>query len=100
MEGFCLHFERYNNGLRRAIEKYGERIHRIKYEVLCDNLPEQLKNIFSIIDLEFKDEYVSNRYSNIQEYNRVRNSQITPLAGKEVTQLNQIKTQFADILIP
>ena len=100
LEDFCLHFERYYNGLRRAVKKHGEKIHRVNYEVLCNNLPEQLKDIFSIIDLEFKDEYVSSRHSNIQEYNRVRNSQMIPLAGEEVDQLSRLKNQFADILIP
>lgn len=99
LENFCLHFERYNNGLQQAVKKHNERIYRVDYEVLCNDLPEKLKDIFSIIDLECKDEYVSSRHSNIQEYNRIRKSQIIPLAGEEVDQLSRLKTQFADILI-
>ena len=53
LDNFCQKFELYNNGLRRAIKRHGCRIHRVKYEALCNDLYCHLSNIFSIIDLPF-----------------------------------------------
>jgi hypothetical protein len=99
LEDFCLHFEQYNNGLRRALERHADRVYRVQYEVLCNDLYDQLRHIFSIIDMEFKREYALNRNSEIQQYYNKHYSQALPLSKEELLRLNQVKNQFADLLI-
>ncbi len=84
---FCKHVEEYKNGLRRALKQHGERIHIIKYDTLCSDLHNQLKSIFTIIDLPYKEEYTSARQGDIQNYYQKSKSQHTCLSDQELARL-------------
>ncbi|MCF6238881.1 MAG: sulfotransferase, partial [Candidatus Marinimicrobia bacterium] len=96
---FCKNFERYGHGLRRALAKHGERIYRVQYGELCRDLNGQLRDIFSIIDLPFKAEYVSARHDRIQQYYQERQSQVDEFSEEEKFQLGRLRSKFSDLLM-
>lgn len=99
LEDFCNHFELYNNGLRRALQRHGERIYRVKYEALCRDLHEQLRNVFSIVHLPFKQEYALRHSQNLQEYHDKNSIGFEPLTKEEEYFLDNLRKRFADLSI-
>jgi len=98
-EEFSEVYLKYNNGLRRGLQRHGNRIHRVSYEALCNNLTEELSYIFSIVDLPFKSEYVSRNNNRIQRYYERIKSEIEPLTKEEEDSLNILINETSDLLI-
>jgi len=97
MEDFCQQFEQYNRGLGKAVERHGNRIHRVKYEVLCNDLYNTLSEIFMFTEMEFKEEYAHKRSSEIRQYYHENYTRGTPLPEKEALQLQQVKMKFTNL---
>lgn len=99
LEEFSEVYLKYNNGLRRALQRHGSRIHQISYEALCNNLYEQLSYIFSIVDLPFRPEYASKKTNRIQGYYKRMKRELKPLTGKEEDCLNILREETSDLQI-
>lgn len=94
---FCRMYAKYNIELRKALATHGDRIYRVQYEALCNDLHMQLKHIFSIVRLPFQEEYASSRYDNIQQYLQKQIDRAEPLTEEEEKELYRLRTEFADL---
>lgn len=91
LDQFFAHVEQYRDGLGRALKRHGKRIHVVKYDALCGDLHNQLKRIFTIIDLPYKDEYASSRQGDIQNYYQKNKSQHLNLSEREWARLEVLE---------
>jgi hypothetical protein len=97
LEDFRRNYERYYNGLRRALQRHRTRIHRVGYEALCNDLHTCLREIFTIIGLPYKDDYGAFGLAKIQNYARKQSGPPASLSEEETVQLNRLRSQFADL---
>ena len=94
---FCECFRLYNNGLRRALAKHGQRIYRVKYAEMCTDLDKQLRNIYAILDLPYKPEYASTRQGEIEKYYKGQLDKNGLYPEQETLQLARLQEEFADL---
>lgn len=99
LEDFCLHFANYYEGLRAATGLYKQRIHRISYEKLCNDLEGQLRYIFGVVNLPFKQDYSFQYSEQIQRYFEKNYTDVEPLSENERRTLLALKETFSDVLL-
>lgn len=98
LDDFCSVYTLYNNGLRRALRKHGNRIHRVGYEDLCMDPDLQLRKIFAVLKLSYEAEYGSNRSREIRGYMQNQQGRGEPFPEVERETLDRLKDEFSDLL--
>jgi hypothetical protein len=83
--------KKYHNGLSQALQSYGKRIYRVKYEALCTDMNNQLKQIFEFIDRPFEKKYVTNYEADTRSFYQNSRENEKPLSINELQHLNQIE---------
>jgi len=97
LEDFRRNFEKYNNGLRRGLQRHRGRIHRVGYEALCNDPHNRLREIFTIIGLPYRDEYGAFGMAKIRNYGRKQSVPPESLPEEETESLIRLRSQFADL---